>query len=291
MGYSSLSLMLPDEHPEPRPAESSARRVALDAQTVRLRAVALPVEHGGWGMLGEPLLLGLLIAPSVPGLGVGLAAAFAFLARHPLKLAIADRRQGRRTARAVASERFALLYTGLAVGALLLANRGPAGWWLPLAAAAPLALAQFLHDVRNQGRQLLPELLGGLALGSIVAAELLAGGWTLAPSFAAWAIVASKATAAILYVRARLRCDRGLAFGRATVLWVHLLALLVALGLAAAQQAPWLAAGAFGLLFVRAAHGLSRFHRRVRPQAVGLIEMALGLAFVVVTALGYAMGL
>ncbi len=267
-----------------------ATRLGAGVQPVRLRTVAVPVEHGGWGMLGEPLVLGLLLAPSAPGLGVGLAAAFAFLARHPMKLALADWRQGRRTARTLAAERFAWLYAGLAAAGLALAAGAPAGWWWPLALAAPLALLQLLHDVRNQGRQLVPELGGGIALGSIVAAVLLASGWSLAASLAAWAIVAVKAAGAILYVRARLRCDRGLEFGGATVLLVHAIGLLLALGLAAAQQTPWLAAGAFVLLLARAAHGLSRFHRRVRPQAVGLAELAYGVAFVLLTALGYASG-
>ncbi|MBZ0296495.1 MAG: YwiC-like family protein [Anaerolineae bacterium] len=32
-----------------------------------LRSVALPAEHGGWGFLIEPILLGLLVAFSVNG--------------------------------------------------------------------------------------------------------------------------------------------------------------------------------------------------------------------------------
>jgi hypothetical protein len=30
----------------------------------RLRSVALPSEHGGWGLTLEPAVLGLLVAPS-----------------------------------------------------------------------------------------------------------------------------------------------------------------------------------------------------------------------------------
>jgi hypothetical protein len=273
-----------DEAPAPAGPGNGA---ALDLQPVRLRAVALPAEHGGWGMLGEPLLLGLLAAPSLPGLGVGLAATFAFLARHPLKIAIADRRQRRRTIRTVAAERFALLYAALAAASLALSARATTAWWLPLAAAAPLALAQLAHDVRNKGRQLLPETLGGLALSSIVAAELVAAGWSMAVAGAAWLLVAMKAAGAISYVRARLRRDRGLAFGRTSVLAIHGLGLVAALGLAASGLAPSLGVVAFGLLLARAAHGLSRFQRRVRPQVVGVLELAYGLTFVLIVALGY----
>jgi uncharacterized membrane protein YecN with MAPEG domain len=53
-------------------------------------------------------------------------------------------------------------------------------------------------------------------------------------------------------------------------------------------MAPWLAAAALGLLLARAAHGLSTVHRRVRPQVVGLMELAYGIIFVGSLALGYA---
>jgi hypothetical protein len=255
-----------------------------------VKTVALPVEHGGWGLLGEPLLLGLLAAPSWPGLGVGLAATFAFLARHPLKLALADRRAGRRSARTRAAERFVLVYGGLAAGGVALAFSGATGWWVPFAVAAPLALVQLVHDSRNQGRHLLPELLGGVALGAIVAGELMAAGWDVTRAFAAWGLVALKAVGAILYVRARLRCDRGLALSRSPVLATHALALGASGALAAFQLAPALAVVAFGVLLARSGYGLSRFHRRVRPQAVGIMELAYGICFVVLLAAGYRAG-
>jgi hypothetical protein len=259
-------------------------------EPVRLRAIALPAEHGGWGMLGGPLLLGLLVAPSWPGLGVGIAAVFGFLARHPLKLAVADWRAGRRNARTFAAARLVLAYGTVALGGVALASGGASGWWLPLAAAAPLALLQLVHDLRSQGRQLLPELLGGVALGSVATAELWAAGWDPAPAFAAWGLVALKAMGAVLYVRARLRCDRGLAFHRPSVLLAHGLAVGAACGLAALGLAPWLAALALAVLLARSAYGLSRYHRKVRPQRVGIMELAYGVFFVLLTAAGYHAG-
>ena len=75
-----------------RTAEPSAPRSPL-------RSVALPAEHGGWGLTLEPGLLGLLIAPSVAGACIAAAAMVAFLARTPLKLAAIDRRRCRDLAR------------------------------------------------------------------------------------------------------------------------------------------------------------------------------------------------
>ena len=34
---------------------------------VRLKTIVLPAEHGGWGLLFEPIALGLLVAPSIAG--------------------------------------------------------------------------------------------------------------------------------------------------------------------------------------------------------------------------------
>jgi hypothetical protein len=262
------------------------------AQPVRLKAVALPVEHGGWGMLGEPLVLGLLVAPSWPGLFVGCAAVCAFLARHPLKLAVSDRVQGRTTPRTHVAWVFAGLYA--AGAAAFLAAALPLAptrdWWWPLLAAAPLALTQLVHDVRREGRQLLPELVGGMALGSVAAAELRAAGWSLGVSLAAWALVAAKALGAVLYVRTRLRRARGLTAARGPALLAHGLAAGAAASLAAHGLGPWLAVVAFALLLARAAHGLSARQLPARPQAVGWAELRYGFGFVLLLALGYVRG-
>src|SRR2546421_13090740 len=47
------------------------------ASGVRIRPVALPVEHGGWGLTLEPIALGFRLAPPVPS---------ALLSRSPLPL-------------------------------------------------------------------------------------------------------------------------------------------------------------------------------------------------------------
>lgn len=263
---------------------------SVPAPSVRLRSIALPVEHGGWGLLGEPLVVGLAIAPSWPGVGVALFAAFAFLARHPLKLAAADWRQGRRSPRTVASERVALLYAmGAALG-LALATNGARGFWWPLAAALPLALFQLAHDAQNHGRLLSAELAGGVALGSVAAAELRAGGAPHLTGLVVWILLAAKAVGAILYVRARLRCDRGAPFARAGVWAAHAALLGLAALLAVGGLSPWLAVVAAVVLLARGWYGLSRFHRRVRPQAVGFTEMAYGIAFAAVLVIGFGSG-
>ena len=59
------------------------------------RAVAIPTEHGGWGLTMEPVLLGLIVAWSGAGVAVGVAAFAAFLLRTPAKLVAVDIRRDR----------------------------------------------------------------------------------------------------------------------------------------------------------------------------------------------------
>ena len=101
--------------------------------TVPWRAVALPVEHGGWGFLVEPLVLGLVLAPSAAGACLALAAAAGFLARHPLRLWLLDRRKHVRYPRTALAER---VFAGYAlVGLVFLAARPRAGAVAVLAAS------------------------------------------------------------------------------------------------------------------------------------------------------------
>jgi YwiC-like protein len=104
---------------------------------VRLRTVALPVEHGGWRISLEPVVLGLLVAPSATGLALGVATLGAFLARHPFKIVAGDRRRGRRFARTPAAERFTLLYGAVALAGFVWALASARGYsfLLPLAFA------------------------------------------------------------------------------------------------------------------------------------------------------------
>ncbi|HEX7294962.1 MAG TPA: YwiC-like family protein, partial [Pyrinomonadaceae bacterium] len=83
--------------------------------TVRLRPIALPAEHGGWSLLLEPIVLGLVLIPSVGGLWVSFTAISAFLMRHPFKLAVVDWRRKRRYGRTPLAARFALLYFVVAI--------------------------------------------------------------------------------------------------------------------------------------------------------------------------------
>ena len=275
------------------PVDGPAVAPGSDRSKPRLswKAIALPTEHGGWGMLGEPLLLSLLLAPSAAGAGFALAAVAAFLCRHPLKLALTDRWRGARYPRTAVAETWAALYAVAGLGGLLLgAWRAGLAPCLPLALAAPFALLQLVYDARLQGRHLAPELLGGVALGAPAAAIFLAGGWPWSTALTVWALLAAKAVSSVLYVRTRFRVDRGLRPSLWPAILSHVAALAGAVALAVWDLAPWLATLALAVLLGRALFGLSPLHRARRPHAVGLQEMVFGLLTTLLLALGYALG-
>jgi len=256
------------------------------------RAVALPAEHGGWGFLVEPVVLGLVLAPSGAGVCLALAAFAGFLARHPLRLWLLDRRKHARYPRTALAERF---FTGYAVLALLLLTAGftlaRAPFWPALAVAAPIGLVALAFDVLGRSREALPEGAGAVALGASATAIALAGGTPAGLAWGAWALLALRAVTSVLYVRARIRLDRGLAAGPRAVLAGHAVALAAATGLAGAGWAPWLAPAVFFVLLSRAAWGLSSWRRPVRPRALGFQELGYGILTLALLAVGYRVGL
>jgi hypothetical protein len=188
--------------------------------------VALPVEHGGWGFLLEPVVLGLVLAPGAAGVCLGLAALAAFLIRHPLKLVLMDRRRGAWHPRTGLALRFVLGY-----GAVALALAG-AAWrlaetpfWPALLLGVPPAVVALGYDAVGRSREALPEAAGAVALGASAAALALAGGVPAGPACGAWALLALRAVPAVLFVRSRLRLDRGLPAGIARSLAAHVLAI------------------------------------------------------------------
>lgn len=256
---------------------------------VRLRTVALPVEHGGWSLTLEPVALGLLVAPSPAGCLLAAAAAGAFLARHPFKIVAADRRRGRRFPRTAAAERFLLLYGGVALAAALAAAATADSYvfLLPLLVALPLASVQLAYDAVGRSRALIPELLGSVGLAAVAAGIALAGGRPLAASLGLWAVLAGRAVPSILYVRARLGQLHGQSPSALPTVVAHVAALALVALLAWAGVAPLIAAAALLLLLLRTVAGLYAAGAKGSAKQVGLREIVYGAITVAAVAAGY----
>ena len=276
---------------EERPAATAPASGAAPAPRQRsmLRSVALPSEHGGWGLTGEPIVLGLLLAPSLAGLLVGLAGMIAFVARTPVSLVLVDGFRHRdlertRLARRVAAIEISALVV-LVAGATALA--GPGFWW-PVAIAAPLVSVQLWFDRRSRSRRLLPELAGAVGITSLVAAITLAGGGDTAVAVGAWAILAARALTSIPFVKSLVMKLHGKSTAQWTLITWDVVA--VATVVTAAWLEPTLTAGAGAVVAVVALQRLTTLRPPPRPTVTGIRQTFMGLAVVVATWLGVLMG-
>jgi hypothetical protein len=247
---------------------------AVQWQSMRLRPLALPYEHGAWGFLLEPIAVGLLVAPSAAGALLALATVAAFLARHPLRLVTRDVLQGKRHPRTIVCSLFALAYASASLAALAGAFvLGGAIPLLPLLAVPPVAGVQFALDVRNQGRTLLAELTGAAAPGAAAMAIVLAASHPPALAFALWALLAARALASILYVRCTLRGEP-----RRFMLAAHLAAVALAIALV-----PVVGAGAIAAMLVLLLRALPLPNLSARQ--IGMRELGYGTLAVLLIAL------
>lgn len=245
---------------------------------VTVRSVAIPTEHGGWMFLIEPILLGLGVAFSLPGLLLALAALGAFLLRHPLKIAVDDHRRGKRYERTAVAERFTVIYGFIALLALSLAIfTADSRFILPLLLALPLVAVQLYFDFGKRSRELAAELSGSVAMGAVASSIAIMSGWNVTDSLVLWILLAARFVPAILYVRQRLRLEYGKEYQVIPVAIAHITALAIAFLLVFMHLAPWTAVAAMLLLLTRAAYGLSHRHGPTRPQVVGIQETMFGL--------------
>lgn len=249
--------------------------------------MALPSEHGSWGLALEPLVLGLLIAPSLAGLGLALGLLAAFLAHQPFQTAWRDRRKGKRYPRTRAAEVFVALYLAVSgfggLWALVEIGWGP---FLPLVLALPLGLLFVGASSRGEMHTAGVEILASLALAAGATAVALAGDASPWLAWALWPLVAARSVPAVLYVRARLRLERGESPPRIWAIGAHAVGLVLAGLVVLWTPVPALALAAVTLLLLRALWGLSRWRRPARPWKVGLAEIGWGILFVLLIALG-----
>ena len=145
------------------------------SRNVRWQTVALPTEHGGWGFISEPIVLGLLLALGWGGLALSIAAFAAFLLRQPLKIVLKDIRVGRSVPRTFAARRFVMVYGSviIVVGIVMLLVMPSCTSLVPLGLFIPLIAVQLWHDAQNQGRNLIAEMAGALATGAFAASIVL----------------------------------------------------------------------------------------------------------------------
>ena len=243
--------------------------------------LVLPKEHGSWSLALEPVALGLLIAPSVAGGALAVAAVAVFFLRRPLKLGLAAKTDPRRPM-AVACISILLL---LALTGLLLAVKiGGAEKLWPLLPAT-LAGAVFAWcDSRNVAREGAAEVAGAVTFGMLPAAFATLAGWNLNTALALATVSLVRGVPTVLCVRTFLRFNKGQSVTIAPAVTAAVVGCLVMVWLVWLRLAPWTAA-VFALIFELRTIWLLGRRPRLAPRRVGVIEAILGTSMVLVLAL------
>jgi len=265
---------------QPSPSPTGERGV--------VRAVAIPSEHGGWGLTIEPALLGLLVAPSGAGAALGLAAFVTFLARTPVKIWLVDRtRHHHRLERTRVAGWIAISEAVIIVGLVALASLTASGaFWIPLVIASPLVAVQLGFDARSRSRRLLPELAGAIAISAVVGAIVLAGGGAGTLAAALWLIVAARVIASIPFVRLHVWRLHGRSARPATALAAQVIA--VATAAVAAVLDRQVLAGTGTIVAVAVYQAVAVRRKPWSARALGIEQTIVGVTVVIVTALGVA---
>ncbi len=255
---------------------------------VHLKNIMLPSEHGGWSLVLEPVVLGLLVAYSFLGLLLGLSFFFLFLLRHPLRTVIGDLKKNRKFPRTNVAGIISIIYFLLSASffmyAIILSGKNLI---FPMLFALPFFLTYILIDIIIQKRSLLSELSGPVALGSVSASIALADGWSLLPALGLWMIIIFRILPSIIYIRARLELERGNKINRMPALTLHLAVIILALILIQYQMIPMLVIPALLILFIRSYIGLSDFRKPTYVQKIGYMEIAYGAMTIFIVAAGY----
>src|SRR5512139_464396 len=174
---------------------------------VRVKRLILPTEHGSWGFLLEPLVAGLAIAFSTAGVWIAVMVIGAFLTRQPLKFFLLGLTgAGFREQTFAAAKYTALFGIIFAIGLAGALATAPQWSMFPFAVIAPLASYQIFIDLSRKSRDLIPELTGAVAM-------------------ALWAIFIARLIPSIIYVRNRLRLEKGKESSMMAAVSTHFVAL------------------------------------------------------------------
>jgi hypothetical protein len=245
------------------------------------RELVLPKEHGSWSLALEPLAFGLIAAPSFAGAGLAVAVTAAFFARRPLRIAWRETRAQRRSDACVALAGCGFVAVLCLAGAILLVGGTWLGWLVPSAIAGAIFLS---FDLRNGGREEPAEIAGSAAFALLPAALAVLAGESSAMAMALALVMCGRAVPTVLTVRAALRgAKTGMRRPVPAVIAVSV-ALAVGIVLARSGLAPTAAMVALGVLAVRTIVILVFPRPVLHARTIGMIEAALGLAFVIAVA-------
>lgn len=252
-----------------------------DAQVCPLSAKAasifLPKEHGSWSLALEPLVLGLLVAPSWAGSAVAIAAMAGFFARRPLK--------------AICKPGAGIRQQGCWPALIILSLLGAVGIWesgtisnftalWPLLLALPLGGFFLYYDFQNESRAAAAELIGSSTFTLVPVTIATLAGWSAPEALALSLIALTRNMPTVLTVRTFLRQSKGQYANQYLPLVSASILAGVIFVLCLLKVAPMGALVAAIALLARTVWLLSSHRPHWSAKRVGQLEAGIGLLYI-----------
>jgi hypothetical protein len=258
---------------------------------IPVKSIAMPLEHGAWGFLFEPLLAGLLMFATVSGSFIAILFIGAFLCRQPLKFVVGDFLAGKRLPRTAVAVRWLTYFSAIAaVGAIGLFFTAAPVSLIPLVLSAPIAIYLILQDASRKTRETVPELLGASILASSIAALALAAGQSYLFALAMWLTMVARLIPSVVYVRNRLRLEKGKDHSTVWPFVSHLAAIVVLGALYFYGFGSVLTMVVAAFLLERSVTGLSVNRKRQTAKQLGVREVIYGVIYALSVVIGYYVG-
>jgi hypothetical protein len=259
---------------------------------VPFKSIALPVEHGSWGFLFEPLLAGLLIVPSLGGLSLSLFVIGAFLARQPLKFVIGDLTKKKHLPRTGVAIRFAAIFGGISLlGFSLSVLTVSAQAFIPFVITIPFVIYLLIQDAARQSREIVAELLAAAVLAASISSLAIAGGLGYTLAFVLWLTMLARLIPSVLFVRSRLRLEKGKDYTVLVPVATHIAGLGAVAYFWLASIGSVLTVAASTFLLGRAAIGLSKYGSKMTARQLGVREVIYGVIYAATIVIGYYAGI
>lgn len=259
---------------------------------IPIKSIALPLEHGSWGFLFEPLIAALLIAPTIGGGFLSVFMIGAFLSRQPLKFVIGDYMQKKNLPRTPVALRWTLYFEAIAaVGFVASLFTATPVSFVPLILAAPAIIYLILQDASRKSREMVPELLGASVLAVSIASLSLAAGHNYQFAAGMWLIMLSRLVPSVLYVRNRLRLEKKKEYSTAVPVLSHVAALVALGALYYAGVGSVLTIAVAAFLLVRSTTGLSSRRKKLSAKQLGVREVIYGAVYALTVVIGYYAGI
>ena len=255
------------------------------------KSIALPLEHGAWGFLFEPLIAGLLISATVSGAFISIFFVGAFLCRQPLKFVAGDLMSGKRLPRTAVAVRWLIYFSTIAAfGAMGIYFTVEPRSLIPLVISAPVGVYLIMQDASRKSRETLPELLGATILASSIASLTLAAGHSYIFAGAMWLTMVSRLIPSVIYVRNRLRLQKGKDYSMVWPFVAHAAALIVLAVLAFFGLGSILTVAVAAFLLERSVTGLSAARKQQTAKRLGVREVIYGIVYALSVVVGYYVG-